>query len=372
VSHSISLPGDPTVLDAALETVADAPAVFAIWPRTGAPYLSKTSRLHCRLRRLLAFRAQPSRALNLRETAVRIEYWPVASALESSLVFYDRAREFFPASYSDLLRSRPSSWLQLVMSNRFPRSRVTTHLGRGPALYFGPFRSRASAEQFESGFLDLFQIRRCQEDLAPSPEHPGCMYGEMGRCLRPCQDVVGPVEYAAEVDRAAAFLRSGGRSLLDTIAHSRDRFSEEMLFEDAARQHKRYERVKAVLALADPMARDLESLDGVAITRSVESGAVELWPVRGGSPLAALRVSFDMADATTVSLDQRLRELLLKVEPAGMPQRERAERLALLARWYFSSWRDGEWVSFDSYGHIPYRKLVHAISRLAKPATSEV
>jgi hypothetical protein len=44
--------------------------------------------------------------------------------------------------------------------------------------------------------------------------------------------------------------------------------------------------------------------------------------------------------------------------------RERQEYLALLARWYYSSWRDGEWLAFDSYDDIPYRKLVNAVSRV--------
>jgi hypothetical protein len=48
-----------------------------------------------------------------------------------------------------------------------------------------------------------------------------------------------------------------------------------------------------------------------------------------------------------------------------MTLRERQEYLALLARWYYSSWRDGEWLPFESYDDIPYRKLVNAVSRVA-------
>ena len=48
--------------------------------------------------------------------------------------------------------------------------------------------------------------------------------------------------------------------------------------------------------------------------------------------------------------------------------RERQEYLAILARWYYSSWRDGEWFAFDSLENLPYRKLVHAISRVAHKA----
>jgi hypothetical protein len=43
--------------------------------------------------------------------------------------------------------------------------------------------------------------------------------------------------------------------------------------------------------------------------------------------------------------------------------RERQEHLALLARWFYSSWRDGEWIPFDSIEKISYRKLTGAVSR---------
>ena len=91
------------------------------------------------------------------------------------------------------------------------------------------------------------------------PTHPGCIYGEMAMCLRPCQQVVGPAEYRNEVARVAEFLRTDGRSLLESIGHSRDRLSEEMMFEDAARQHKRYEKVQDVLRLRDELARDIDA-----------------------------------------------------------------------------------------------------------------
>src|SRR5206468_9483712 len=169
-----------------------------------------------------------------------------------------------------------------VLNNEFPRSHITTQLARTGGLYFGPFRSRASAERFESQFLDLFQMRRCQEDLEPSPAHPGCIYGEMGMCLRPCQQVVGAAEYGHEVARVVEFLRTSGRSMLETIGNSRDRLSQEMLFEEAARQHKRFEKVQEVLKLRDELAQELDGLNGVAITGSASPDSVQLWFVRQG------------------------------------------------------------------------------------------
>ena len=54
----------------------------------------------------------------------------------------------------------------------------------------------------------------------------------------------------------------------------------------------------------------------------------------------------------------------------GSREPERQEYLAILARWYYSSWREGEWIGFANFEDIPYRKLVNAVSRVAKPGAS--
>jgi excinuclease ABC subunit C len=366
VMTAIEVPEDLAGLDEAIAQVPNNPAVFLLWPREGDPYLAKTTLLRRRLLRLLKEREKPSRLLNLRHTVRRIEYTLTGSALESAIQMYELARRHFPKTYLDLLKLRMPTYIKLVLSNEFPRSQLTTHLGRAPALYFGPFRSRASAEKFESQFLDLFQMRRCQEDLIPSPEHPGCIYGEMGMCLRPCQQVVGRDEYLHETDRVAEFLKTGGHSLLDIIESARDRYSEDMLFEEAARQHKRLEKVQEVLKLRDDLARDIGRLHGVAITASAAPNSVELWIVREGQWQAQRRLSFEVLEGKPVSLDGKLRETFATMPMRQLATRERQEYLALLARWYYSSWRDGEWLPIEDLANLPYRKLVHAISRVAQ------
>ena len=358
--------GDLSALDAAVEALPNEPAVFVLWPREGQPYLSKTGLQRRRLLRLLKEREKPSRLLNLRHTVDRIEYCLTGSSLETAIVHYQLARQHFQENYLEITRLRLPSYVKIILNNEFPRSQITTHLTRTPALCFGPFRSRTSAERFESQFLDLFQMRRCQEDLMPSPEHPGCMYGEMSMCLRPCQQVVGPAEYGHEVTRVVEFLRTEGHSLLDSIGRSRDQLSEEMRFEEAARQHKRYEKVAEVLKLRDELARDVDRLDGIAVTRSAAADAVELWLVREGTMLSPRRFSFEVQEGKTFSMDRRLRDAISGGETPKRTIRERQEYLALLARWYYSSWRDGEWLDFDGPEGAPYRKLVNAISRVAK------
>ena len=350
--------------DRALVNAPAGPAVFLIWAREGRPYLGRTESLRRRLSRLLRQPAGPSRMLNLRELARRVEYWAVGSRLEAAIYAYLLARRHFPDAYRSLLKLRMPHYVKLVLSNRFPRTQVTVRLAGGQSLYYGPFRTRAAAERFESEFLDLFQIRRCQEDLEPSPLHPGCIYGEMNRCLRPCQQVVGVEEYASEVARVARFLQTRGESLLRTVAALRDRSSEELDFEEAARQHARWQRVQEVIRLSDELACDIDRLHGVAVTAAAAGDEVLLWFMLAGGWQAARRLSLTVEAGRPVSLDRRLRELASELRPARLTAAERQEHVALLARWYYASRRDGEWLPFASLEELPYRRLVNAIHRV--------
>jgi excinuclease UvrABC nuclease subunit len=361
---SIPLPAPGPALDAILQSLPDSPAVFLLTAAAGQPYLSKSALLGRRLRRLLAADDKRRAALNLRGLVERLDYWPTASRLESAILFYTLARHHYPDSYLKLCNLRMPSYMRLLSRNPFPRTQVTTRpSARG--LAFGPFRSRASAEEFEKATLDLFQVRRCQEDLIPSPDHPGCIYGEMAQCLRPCQDAVSPTEYASEVARLVEFLQTEGRSLAEVVERMRDRFSADMEFEEAARQHRRLEKIQSVWRLRDELATGAASMNGVAVLKSVQPGYVTLLFLLDGAFLPPLLFPLHASDGRPVSLDHRLRDAVLSLAPPLVSQLERAEHLALLARWFYSSWRDGEWLNFPTPESVSYRKFVNMVNRVA-------
>jgi len=356
---------DAPALDAALESAAPGAGVFVLHAAEGEPFIGRSGLLRRRLKRLLAARERPSRLLNLRQLVRRIEYWPTASRLESSLVLYEVARHYLPRRYLEFLKLRMPAYVRLMLANEWPRTQITTKLGPPPDLYYGPFRTRLGAEDFEHAFLDLFQLRRCQEELEPSADHPGCVYGEMNMCLRPCQLVVSGQEYRSEAARVADFLVSNGRRLLESAEHARERLSTELHFEEAARQHKRAQKIAEVLKLRDDTSGEASKLSGVAILPSVEEESVTLLFLLGGAWRPPETFTVPQNAQPTASLDHRLRELAGRLEPSDLTVRDRQEHLALWTRWYFSSWRDGVWLPFDNPQQLPWRRLVNAISRTA-------
>ncbi len=348
-----------TVCPSELDSIPDRPAVFLLWAAEGQPYLARTALLRRRLRRLISERDRVSRVLNLRGVVDRIEYWITGSQLESALIHLELAQRYFPEDWPRITRLRPPVMVRLTLDNPFPRTMVTAKLGKG--LFFGPFASRAAAEHFEGGVLDLFQIRRCEENLTPSPGHPGCIYGEMNRCLRPCQQAVSIDEYRGETARVEQFLRTNGATLIETTEAARDRASAEMQFEEAERLHQRVVRIREVQARAGDLARALDSLNGVAVVPSADPDAVALWFMTGGSFREPRELCLSETAGAGQSMDHRVREIAAGIEPGAAPN---PEHLAFLLRWHGSSWRDGEWLSFDSLDRLPYRKLVNAIGRV--------
>jgi excinuclease UvrABC nuclease subunit len=345
--------------------VPDAAGVFLLRFGEGRPYLGRSGFLRRRLKRMLRPRAEGSRLANLAAAVREVCYQPTGSSFESAVVLYELARQHLSEDYRRFLKLRIPPFVKVHLNNRFPRTYVTTQLTRSRALFFGPFLNRVTAERFESAFLDLFKIRRCQEDLDPHPEHPGCIYGEMDMCLRPCQARSSDTEYQAEVGRVLEFLGTEGQSLVREIEQAREEASTGLEFEEAARLHKRLEKVGEALKLKEDLARDLDALFAVIAQKSLQAESVDLWFVNQGFLQPKVTFCFGVEDGRSVSLDQRLRETLGGLGFTTGTTQERADHLALLRRWYSSSWRDGEIVLVDRLDRIPYRKLVNAISRVA-------
>jgi excinuclease UvrABC nuclease subunit len=344
-------------LESLLESVPDTPGVYLLWPRAGKPHLARTKFLRRRLKRVLS---------TLGDTIERVEYQVTGSRLEAHFVLWELARQHLGAGYREAIRLRLPAWVKLILTNAYPRTTVTCQLGRAPAVYYGPFRNRSTAARFESAFLDLFQLRRCPEDLSPSPQHPGCIYGEMGRCVRPCQEAVGQAEYQSEVHRVAEFLRTGGRSLAVPAEAARERLSAEMDFEGAALMHRQCTRIGETVALRDEMAAELEHLHAVAVVPSAEKNTVNLGWLRAGNWKGFSAIEFQIAAEKPFSLDARLREMAEAVDATpAVTTRERMEQLAVVARWRYSGWCDGELLMVDDWGKIPFRRLVNAVARIA-------
>lgn len=352
-------------LDDCIAGLSPGPGVYAIRMQAAPPHLSACAYLRGRVRRLLADSAVASKQ-RLRKQVDRIECWASSSRLETWLLLLGLAQQWFPRDYDRRLRLR-RPWFVALPPDPLPRLTVLNRLPQQLDSVYGPFPARDVAAAYAEAAGGLFQIRKCADPLLPSPDHPGCIYGEMNQCLQPCKCAVSNEEYASEVMRVDEFLRTNGGATRTSLLLARERASEELDFELAAHVHKRLERLSTATALREAPAGNLRGYGGVAITRAPRIDMVRLWPMRDATWLAPLDVPLQTDSGESRSLDARIREMLNGGSDASEYEGvDRSAHLAILLRWYRSSYRDGEWVEDVPGKGISYRKVVGAISRVMK------
>ncbi|MGO8732140.1 MAG: hypothetical protein ACLQVM_05035 [Terriglobia bacterium] len=398
-----------------LESFPSRSAVFALFPSDSAvpspPYLSRTRDLRRRLGRLLFPKREVSRMFNLRGFARRVEWQVVGSAFEAQWLNYLLNKQYYPRQYRLRLRLKPPALLKLNLRNRFPRCYPTRRLLKDGSYYYGPFPSLTAAERFAAEFLDFFKIRRCIEELDPNPSHPGCIYSQMKMCLAPCFAGCTDDEYDNEVGRVVEFLDGQGQALLRALAEERTQASQALEFEHAAKIHAKIEKVNGVLRQKSDLARNLLELHALVMQKGGEEKSVLFFRVWRGELRGPVALSLDENVPSPVPLDQQLHNLLDSLAgdspsasptqtlsrpsppdgPALEPMRQspappltptahlvhsrtnRAEfvpavppweHLSLLARWYYSSFREGELVTLNADRTIPHTRLIRICRKI--------
>jgi excinuclease ABC subunit C len=355
-------------LKSRLEDLSAQRGIYLLTFSGAKPHLGWSINLHRRLSRFLASSYPGSGFMKpgFRERIVDVSCWPTGSRLEDSLMLYELARIHFPREYRKVLRLRMPWFVALTLGNLFPRLDITNRLPESGPVAYGPFRTRDAAQVYQQQVEALFQIRRCTEALAPHPDHPGCIYGEMNQCMRPCQCAVSADEYAHEVGRVAELLATNGKSSLSVLAAARDRASEEMEFEQASQIQKRIEKVESAAKARDEVIRAASELNGVALTRSGRHLEFKLWPMMAGIWQPPVLLDFSSERDGGTSLDSEIRGLLSGALEQPDATGNRLEQLAVFTRWYYSSWRDGSWFPFRSLADLNYRRLVREISKMAE------
>jgi excinuclease UvrABC nuclease subunit len=291
------------------------------------------------------------------------------------------------------------------MENAFPRVYSTNKLSkRGLAQMYGPFPSRLAAERYCDAVLDLFKLRRCYEDLEPYPEHPGCVYGEMGKCIEPCKQACTPEQYAAEAAAVKKFFDTRGESMVIEIGLAREEASSGMQFEKAAALHAQWQKVKAAQALADWLVRPVPKLHAVIVQKAApeeeHADHAALFLLEGGCLVGPERLSTlgvrAVREQTSVGSSLFAQPLMLQAIPlqgeatisntvnspedrashvlaalekkSGKPNdlAHLSDHLSLLRRWYYrpEKQRIGEIFFANEDNTWPIRKILRGAARM--------
>ena len=293
------------------------------------------------------------------EAGLLLDCWPTSSRLESSLVMYQVLRSEHPMDYRRRLRLNLPWFVTITSGDAFPRLALVNRIPNGEEPVFGPFKSRDGAQRYAEDVLGCFNIRRCVEPIVPDLAHPGCIYGEIRQCLRPCQGAVSEAEYRAEVQKVYSFLQTNGESNLRALVKARDEAASALQFEEAANLHKIVARVKEIGKCRDDLVCDARALAGIALTNGAGDRVFRLWPMVNGLWREPQEITVE-ENATPESLAEESTAWLPSVTTSSKEtEGDAGEHLAILVRWYYSSWRDGSWYPLRADRKFNYSACRH-------------
>lgn len=390
----------------ALAALPEKPAVFGLFGSDpqAQPFLGKTPNLRRRLARFLSVKqGSHGRRLELASRILRIEWSVTGSDFESQLKLYEAERAIFGAQANERMHLRAPAFLRLTVKNPFPRVAVTTSVSRGAAQWlYGPFPSRAAAERYSDEMLNLFQLRRCVEDLDPNPSYPGCPYGEMKMCLEPCKMAVSNLRYAEETAAVKDFLSTQGQAMITRLSAERDEASASLEFETAAAIHSKLKKVEVVRSLAGEIVRPLSQLKALVLQCSGEESSVALFlmdrgELKGPATFSTLgmRLANEHSGSSSLfsqpvmlsavplieeggekapaylskdALDERLSKAISALESvqSEVPSDSIAAHLCFFSRWYYrpEKKRVGEVFFYDTEEGWPRKAILRGISRV--------
>jgi len=159
---------------------------------------------------------------------------------------------------------------------------------------------------------------------------------------------VSEANYGTEVKRVGSFLLTNGESSLRPLLKARDEAARALQFEEAANLHRLVGTFKQIGREREDLVSDARALGGVALTKASKENAICLWPMTSGVWQGSHQISVG-EDATPESIAREVKDCL-SPSAGSCPDTagDVGEHLAILLRWYHSSWRDGHWYPLRS------------------------
>lgn len=281
---------------------------------------------------------QTKRSADLR-AVTRAVYWKLASShFEMDWAYLELARSIWPRAYAKLLSWRPAWFVHADPGEEHPHFARTRDVFASSGRYFGPFDSGRSAQRFIEAIQDAFDLCRDVQCLRRSPHAERCAYGQMGRCLCPCDGGVSLAGYRAAFAEAASFAGGRRRSCLEHLAERMRAAAARLRFEEAAGLKARLERLAELDSPAYRHVGPAEDFRLVLFQRSGSRRRIKVFLVDRGSILAAGPIDYPLARG---QVQRRLERMARFV--AGGADRPSAPadrwRIGLVAKTLFSSER---------------------------------
>ncbi|HKC54794.1 MAG TPA: excinuclease ABC subunit UvrC [Vicinamibacterales bacterium] len=271
------------------------PGVYLWVNRAGETiYVGKARALRDRVRSYLAAWGMSPRHDALLDEITSVEVIVTDSVMEALALENNLIKERSP-KYNILLRDDKNyPFLQLTMSEAFPRMVVARRVERNGDFYAGPFLPAKIARRTMGLGHRLFGIRSCNEVITGQRGRP-CLEYDIKRCIAPCvAEICSQEQYGVAVANARLLLEGRNDELIDTLRERMVGASEAQRFEEAAQLRDALRTVQILRDRQQKVATaQLGDRDVFGVKVGPSGSAIQVFSMRGGRVIERIELVTD-------------------------------------------------------------------------------
>lgn len=176
-------------------------------------------------------------------------------------------------------------YIKITMKEDYPRVLKTRKIIKDGAKYYGPYSNVSAVNDALEIIRNIYPIRTCNIDINKSIKlgvRP-CLNFHIKKCVGPCTGRVKKEDYMDMINEIMMFLSGKEEKLISTITERMKYYSDNLMFEEAAKYRDKIESLKDVIE-KQKISNVQNSIDqDVIAMANIESEAgVQVFFIRNG------------------------------------------------------------------------------------------
>src|SRR5574337_652320 len=280
----------------------DAPGVYLFRDRRGhVLYIGKALSLRKRVGSYFTEAADaPDRPMirPMLEQVADLEFIITANELEALILESNLIKSHKPRYNIILKDDKHYPFLKLDLNDPFPWVRVVRRIKDDGALYYGPYVPTTAMWDVLALVNKTIPLRKCRSIKGRRL----CLEYHLGRCVGPCEGLVGESAYGELVDQARLLLEGKDQELTKRLEAQMHQAAEALQFEQAAKYRDQIASLRQVFERQRIISPRGENQDVFGLAAEGGEAQVQLFLIRRGRLIGRETFTFELAAETVGGL----------------------------------------------------------------------
>ncbi len=275
------------------------PGVYLMKDRDGhVIYVGKAKNLKNRVPSYFrGFDSHTSKTQALVVNIKSFEYIVTSSEVEALIVESDLIKKYQP-KYNILLKdSKAYPYIEVTVTDQYPKVLVSRQLKKDNNKYFGPFVDSRAVDEVLDIINDNWKLRSCALQFPRDlNKNRPCLNHHIGKCLAPCNEKISKEEYDKNIEEIMDFLNGNTNIVISKLTTEMLLCSQKLEFEQASVYRDKISAINRLSKKQSITKVNSNNQDIISIAMNKDKALVMIFLIRNGKMLGKEQFLLDYVE----------------------------------------------------------------------------